>query len=111
MRPVVGTAALERWFVSGRRFEQPLVPNAIRRPRLSVEAFQTDRAAVDEALSIRSVVDSLQRILHLLQNCGIELGFGEIFAFGLIGHARIPCIGCCVDQLLASRCHVTCFAT
>jgi len=93
----ITTAALERWLWSRRSFEQLLVPDAIPRPRQSVEAFRIDRPAVDQALSIGAVLDSSQRILHLLQNCRLELRFGEVLAFGLVGDARIASIRSSVD--------------
>ena len=33
----------------------------------------------------------------------VEVGFGEVFTFGLVGDTRIGGIGCSVDQLLVSR--------
>ena len=111
MQPAIRTPALEGWFRSRCYFEQLLVPDAIRRPGHSVKAFRINRPSVDEALPIRSALDPLQRISHLLQNCCVEFGFREVLAFGLVGHARISRIGCGVDQLLASRFQVTCLAT
>jgi hypothetical protein len=107
----ITTPALERWLWSRRSFEQLLVPDAIPRPRQSVEPFRIDRPAVDQALSIGAVLDSSQRILHLLKNCRVELRFGEVLAFRLVGDARVASIRSSVDQLLASRFDVACCTT
>ena len=94
---------LERrlWFRSG--LEQLLVSDAIRRPGNGVESLRLDRSTIHQALPVRSVLDSSQRSLHLLQSGRVKFCFDEVFAFRLVGHARVSDVGGGVDQLVASR--------
>src|SRR3954468_15410630 len=79
------------------------MPDAIWRPRDSIEALQLDRASVHQALSECAVLDSPQRRLHLLQRGCVEFRFTEVLTLGLVGDAGVTSISSRVDQLLASR--------
>jgi len=65
------------------------MPDAIWGPGYRVEPFRINRPAVDQALPVRAVVYSPQRILHLPENARIEFRLRDILILRLVGDARV----------------------
>jgi len=80
------------------------MPDAIWGPGYRVEPFRINRPAVDQALPVRAVVYSPQRILHLPENARIEFRLRDILILRLVGDARVAGIRGSIDQLLTSGC-------
>src|SRR3989442_10016705 len=71
-------------------FDLSLVPGAERRPRHGAQTHLVDRAAIDETLAERALIDSPERVPHLLENVGVGLGQREIFLLQLVEAREIP---------------------
>ena len=65
---------------------------AVRRPRLGLEALRFDRLAVDGAASERALVYPTQRVSDLLQLDGICVGFRECLVLAFVGDAGVGCV-------------------